>query len=100
MSTIAQAGPAVTAGPAPEAPVRTNKTQRDTRKWLEITLLAGPALIVFVGFVILPIVLAAVYSFYNWNGLTALERFIGFDNYTRALSDTAFTKAITNNFII
>ncbi|TQL48794.1 carbohydrate ABC transporter membrane protein 1 (CUT1 family) [Homoserinimonas aerilata] len=97
MSTITQAGPAVTAGPAPETPAR---PRRDTRKWLEIALLAGPALVVFVGFVILPVILAAVYSFYNWNGLTALERFIGFDNYIRALSDPVFLKAIGNNATI
>jgi len=97
MSTITQAGPAVTAGPAP-TPRR--EVHRDRRKWLEIGLLAGPALLVFVGFVILPVVLAAVYSFFNWNGLTPLERFIGFDNYIRAFNDPVFTKAIGNNFII
>jgi raffinose/stachyose/melibiose transport system permease protein len=97
MSTITQAGPAVTAGPAP-TPRKVAK--RDRRKWLEIGLLAGPGLLVFVGFVILPVVLAAVYSFFNWNGLTPLERFIGFDNYIRAFSDTVFTQAIGNNFII
>jgi raffinose/stachyose/melibiose transport system permease protein len=97
MSPITQEGPAVIAGPSP-APRRPAK--RDSRKWLEIGLLAGPALIVFVGFVILPVVLAAVYSFFNWNGLTPLERFIGFDNYIRAFNDPVFTKAIGNNFII
>src|SRR5690554_1448144 len=98
MSTITQAGSAVTtADPAP-APRRPQR--RDRRKWLEIALLAGPGLLVFVGFVILPVVLAAVYSFFNWNGLTPLERFIGFDNYVRALGDPVFTKAIGNNFFI
>ena len=97
MSTITKTGPAVTAGPVP-APRR--PARRDSRKWLEIGLLAGPALLVFVGFVIVPVVLAAVYSFFNWNGLTPLERFIGFDNYIRALGDPVFTKAIGNNFII
>src|SRR5690606_23752155 len=97
MSTITQAGPAVTAGPAP-TPERA--PHRDRRKWLEIGLLAGPALLVFVGFVILPVVLAAVYSFFNWNGLTPLERFIGFDNYIRALSDPLFLKSVGNNFTI
>jgi raffinose/stachyose/melibiose transport system permease protein len=50
--------------------------------------------------VILPVVLAAVYSLYNWNGLTPLERFIGLDNYVRALTDPAFLSAIGNNFTI
>lgn len=101
MTSIIQAGPAVTAGPAaPHTPVSRDRRAADKRKWLEIALFAGPALLVFIGFVILPVVLAAVYSFYNWNGLTALERFIGFDNYIRALNDPLFIKSIGNNFTI
>ncbi len=101
MTSIIQAGPAVSAGPAaPHAPASRDRRTADKRKWLEIALFAGPALLVFVGFVILPVVLAAVYSFYNWNGLTALERFIGFDNYARALGDPLFIKSIGNNFTI
>jgi raffinose/stachyose/melibiose transport system permease protein len=99
MTSITQAGPAVSAGPA-APPTRPHARRRDGRKWLEIALFAGPALIVFVGFVILPVVLAAVYSFFNWNGLGPLERFIGFDNYARALSDPLFLKSIGNNFTI
>jgi raffinose/stachyose/melibiose transport system permease protein len=56
--------------------------------------------VVFVTFVILPVVLAAVYSLYNWNGLGPLERFIGIDNYVRALNDPVFLRAIGNNFFI
>jgi len=44
--------------------------------------------------------LAAVYSFFNWNGLGPLERFIGLDNYARAFSDPLFLKSIGNNFTI
>lgn len=99
MTSITQAGPAVSAGPA-APPTRPRARRRDGRKWLEIALFAGPALIVFVGFVILPVVLAAVYSFFNWNGLGPLERFIGFDNYARALTDPLFLKSIGNNFTI
>ena len=99
MTSTIQAGPAVSAGPA-APPAHTRKGRADVRKWLEIALFAGPALIVFVGFVILPVVLAAVYSFFNWNGLGPLERFIGFDNYVRALTDPLFLKSIGNNFTV
>lgn len=87
---------AAPAAPAPRAPRR----RADTRKWLEIGLFTGPALIVFVTFVILPVALAAVYSLFNWNGLTPLERFVGIDNYVRALTDPIFLGAIRNNFTI
>lgn len=98
MSTQLHVGPAVSAGPTP-AP-RQRLSANHGRKRLEIALFAGPALIVFITFVIVPILLAAVYSFYNWNALGPLERFIGFDNYTRALSDPQFLRAIANNFTI
>lgn len=81
-------------------PKRRRERSRNSRKWLEIALFAGPALVVFVTFVILPVVLAAVYSLYNWNGLGPLDRFIGFDNYQRALTDPLFLKAIGNNATI
>jgi raffinose/stachyose/melibiose transport system permease protein len=55
---------------------------------------------VYVTFVLLPVVLAAVYSFFNWNGLSALDRFIGFDNYVRALSDPIFQAAVGRNLAI
>jgi len=103
MTSITQAGPAVAAGPAtPPAPPpsRPRTRRRDIRKRLEIVLFAGPALLVFVGFVIVPVALAAVYSFYNWNGLGPLERFIGIDNYVRALTDPLFLKSIGNNAAI
>lgn len=92
--------PTATADGAPPPRAPRTKKSRDGRKWLEIGIFAGPALVVFLGFVILPVVLAAVYSLYNWNGLTALERFIGLDNYIRALTDQNFVKAIGNNFAI
>ena len=96
MTTTNEVGSAVTAGPAP-GPKRATGA---SRKRLEIALFAGPALIVFVTFVILPVILAAVYSLYNWNGMGPLERFIGLDNYTRALGDPTFLRAIGNNFFI
>lgn len=87
------------AAPAP-APPRRPRRRGATRTRLEIALFTGPALVVFLGFVILPVVLAAVYSLYNWNGLGPLERFIGIDNYVRALGDPVFLRAIGNNFTI
>ena len=86
------AGPAVSAGPAPA-----RKRSRGWRGPLFIAAFVAPALIVYVTLVLLPVALAAVYSFFNWNGLGALERFIGLDNYTRALTDPVFLSAISHN---
>ncbi|WP_203581697.1 carbohydrate ABC transporter permease [Microbacterium hibisci] len=104
MATLTTPGPAVTAGPGP-TPARP-KRRGSRRKRLEILLFVSPALILFVGFVILPVVLAAVYSFYNlppafrWENLADSGRFVGFDNYVRALTSPEFQKAIGNTFFI
>lgn len=92
---IITAGPAVSAGPAPARRRRSRRRQR-----IEIALFAGPAFLVYVTFVLLPVVLAAVYSFFRWNGLQALTDFIGLENYRRALSDPVFIGAIGHNLFI
>jgi raffinose/stachyose/melibiose transport system permease protein len=98
MSANIKAGPAASAvGPAPAPPKR---AQGLWRKRAEIGMFAGPALIIYVAFVFLPVVLAAYYTFFNWNGISPLDRFIGFDNYARALTDPVFHRSIGNNFII
>src|SRR5690554_5570936 len=99
MTVTTQAAPATATGSG--TPPRSRRTSGSSlRKRLEIALFAGPALIVFLGFVLLPVVLAAVYSLFNWNGLGPLDRFIGIDNYVRALGDSLFLTAISNNFTI
>lgn len=94
--TTIEAGPAeISAGPAPAAPRRAS-----WRKWIEITVFAGPALLVYLTFVFVPVGLAAYYSVFNWNGYGPLEDFIGFDNYARALTDSVFLNSIVHNLII
>lgn len=97
--TQTQTSPAPTTATPGVTPPR-QRRRGGLRQRLEIALFAGPALVVFLGFVILPVVLAAFYSLYNWNGLGPLERFIGIDNYLRALDDPVFLRAIGNNFTI
>lgn len=99
------AGPATSAGPAP-APGGRPRRSGSARQRIEIAVLVGPALFLFLGFVILPVILAAVYSLYNlppafrWEHLADPERFIGLANYERAFSSPEFIRAIGNNFLI
>lgn len=94
------AGPAVSAGPAPLRTTTPGRRSRRRRMRLEIALFAGPAVLLYAVFVLLPVVLAGFYSFWNWNGLGPLERFIGIDNYVRVLNDEVFHRAVGNNFFI
>jgi len=70
------------------------------RQRLELALLLGPALVLFVGFVLVPIGVAAYYSLHKWNGFGPVTDFVGLDNYKRALSDDVFQHAILHNLTI
>jgi raffinose/stachyose/melibiose transport system permease protein len=66
----------------------------------ELLLLIGPALVVFVAFVILPVALAAYYGFFSWSGYGAATDFVGFRNYATILTDPAFHEALSHNGFI
>lgn len=90
--------------PATEAragrPPRPARRPRRLRTRLELVILLGPALIVFVGFVLVPIGLAAYYGFYNWSGFGPLTDFVGLQNYHDAVTGSMFQQAILHNVII
>lgn len=86
------AGPLAAAGPL--------KKKRKAAHWGEIAIFTGPALALFFTFVILPVILAAYVSFFNWDGGGDLGKFVGFDNYTRVLQDDVFRSSMKNNAFI
>lgn len=59
-----------------------------------------PALVIFVVFVVWPIIQSAHYSAYKWNEAGTLTDYIGLDNYTRLLADPIFWKAFGNNLFV
>jgi raffinose/stachyose/melibiose transport system permease protein len=65
-----------------------------------IALFLAPALVLYVVFVLFPIVQAAHFSLYKWNGLTPLTDFIGLKNYQVALTSGGFGNALGNNLFI
>ena len=69
-------------------------------KWLTIGLFLLPALALYLVFVIFPIVQAAHFSLYKWNGLGPLDDFIGLKNYQVALASDVFWQAVGNNLLI
>ncbi len=79
---------------------RASRTRRSRRTWLGIIPFLLPALVLYVVFVLFPIVQAVRFSLYKWNGLTPLTDFIGLANYERALADPAFLGAISHNALI
>jgi raffinose/stachyose/melibiose transport system permease protein len=73
---------------------------RLTRKWLRIAAYIAPAVTLYVVFIIVPVVQAVHYSFYNWTGLGPLEEFVGLGNYREAFGDPSFRQAMGHNGIL
>jgi raffinose/stachyose/melibiose transport system permease protein len=92
------AGDGSTGGDVTSPPVRRRKMSWATR--IEIALLVGPALIVFLAFVIFPVVMAAYYGFFRWQGYGPATDFVGFQNYITILQDPTFIDAVRHNGII
>ncbi|NNC13877.1 sugar ABC transporter permease [Planctomonas sp. JC2975] len=70
------------------------------RMRLEIALLSGPAIIVFVAFVIFPVALAAYYGFFRWHGYGPATDFVGLQNYWLILTDPEFHAVLWHNLVI
>ena len=70
------------------------------RVWGLAGLFMLPALALYAVFVLFPIVQAARYSLYDWNGLGPMDQFIGLENFQRALSDPVFLGSVSHNALI
>ncbi len=90
------------AAPGPSAVRRgaRDRRRRKLRKGTELAILLGPGLVLFLGFVLAPIVVGAYYSLYNWDGLGPLTDFTGLHNYKIAFNDPAFVQAIEHTLIL
>lgn len=77
-----------------------SRTGRNLRAWGVAGLFMLPALALYALFVLFPIVQAARFSLFDWNGLEALDKFIGLANFERALADPVFLGAVSHNAFI
>lgn len=57
-----------------------------------------PAILIFTVFLAIPIVQSLYYSFYDYNGMTAMK-FTGLDNYARVFQEINFSNALKNTII-
>ncbi|PYY33491.1 sugar ABC transporter permease [Curtobacterium sp. MCJR17_055] len=93
------AGSGASSAPRP-AGRRPAKRLADWRQRAEIAVLAGPAVIVFVTFVILPVAMAAYYGFFKWQGYGPPTDFVGLQNYLIIFQDQAFHSVLMHNGFI
>jgi raffinose/stachyose/melibiose transport system permease protein len=67
---------------------------------ITIVVFLLPAAVLYSLLVIFPVIQAAFYGFYKWNGLGPATNYVGLGNYIRILSDEIFQQAIWHNILI
>ena len=89
-------------GSAPPPPAVRKPRRGGWRRNFEIAVLSGPAVLVFVVFVIVPVIVALYYSFFSWKGFgpTNADNFVGVKNYIWTLTNSSFWEAVGHNGII
>jgi ABC-type sugar transport system permease subunit len=85
---------------SPASPRAAARRRGRARMRLEIALLSGPAIIVFVAFVIFPVAVAAYYGFYRWHGYGPATDWVGLNNYRLIFTDPAFQQVLWHNLLI
>ena len=87
-------------GASAPSPVRRRQRANAWRGRLEIAVLTLPALVVFLTFVVFPVLSAAYYGFFRWAGYGVPTQFVGLQNYVTILQDSTFIDALTHNGVI
>lgn len=65
--------------------------------WVVVFLL--PFIVLYGSFTLWPLMATVIYSFYEWNGSTPLEDFVGFQNYVTIAQDPFFWNAFRNTLV-
>ncbi len=74
--------------------MRRPSNRRTIHNALASLVLCGPAIVLYVGFIVVPAMLGFAYSFTNWTGWTGRPAYVGLANFRELLSDTRFLDAI------
>lgn len=81
-------------------PVARRRRFMERKSLLPLLLFLPPALILFTLFVVLPMVDAATFSFFDWNGYGPITDFVGTENYVDVLTHRNFGTAVRNSLIV
>ncbi|MBO9554593.1 MAG: sugar ABC transporter permease [Cellulomonas sp.] len=99
-STLVEAAGRAHARPAAPAAGGRRGMGPAVRKRLEILFFTAPALLLFLFFVVWPIIKAVQFSVYRWKGYGPLVDFVGLKNYVSVLQNDVFIEAFKHNIII
>ncbi|MBN6191934.1 carbohydrate ABC transporter permease [Microbacterium sp. NPDC059771] len=98
-TTTAPPPAAATAPTGPSTPMSSTPAPRKRsalQRWrhrLPGILMGGPAVAVFLAMFVIPMILAAVLSFTDWNGYSLNFTFVGWENYIKAFRSPRSTQA-------
>src|SRR5215510_8358769 len=79
---------------------RVSSSPQRLQDWLTIFLFLLPAIVLFLIFVVYPIVQSVYYSLFNWKGFGPATDFVGLDNFKHILKDKVFLIALRNAFLL
>jgi raffinose/stachyose/melibiose transport system permease protein len=79
---------------------RNARPPRKVQDNLTIALFLAPAFVLFILFLVYPIVRSVYFSSFNWNGLGPAVNFVGLDNFKQILTDKIFMKAVGDCLLI
>ena len=71
----------------------------DRKSLIPLLIFVPPSLILFTLFVVLPMVDAATFSFFDWNGYGPITDFVGLKNYEDVVTHRNFGTAVRNSAI-
>lgn len=81
-------------------PLARPRRYMDRRSLVPLLLFLPPSLILFTVFVVLPMIDAATFSFFDWTGYGPITDFVGLDNYDDVLTHRNFGTAVRNSLIV
>ena len=74
--------------------------KRKTQDYVTIIIFLLPAVVLFMVFIVYPIIRSSYFSFFTWNGLNPAKDFVGMKNFQQILTDKIFMKAVENGLLI
>jgi len=60
----------------------------------------APAVLIYAGIVVLPLIQSFMYSAYDWRGLSSERTYVGFDNFVKLSHDDVFWRTVRNNLTL
>ncbi|MEK3885020.1 sugar ABC transporter permease [Paenibacillus sp. PL2-23] len=73
--------------------------EKGVKGWINRIVFMSPAMLIYLIFMIIPIIYSFYYSIFQWDGVSDKE-FIGFDNYFNLTKDAVIYKTLMNSGLL